>query len=142
MKPEDILQQIEETTEYSLGLEEKSMVFAAVVDIMNNTRLASSSLKSTIINVVNDLNAGNYKIASQEIGKDIFQDFSIENEIPEPFSIINKKEVDEFLDKMAESDTEKANYFNDTWEFYHPTDVFEPENLPKKRYDFSPNNVG
>ena len=54
--------------------------------------------------------------------------------------MINKKEIDAFLDKMV-SDKFKGNFFDDTFEFLHPVEAMEAEGVGRHRSDFNVSNI-
>ncbi len=127
-----ILDIIDSVTLDKLTLEEKAIILADVQNEISNKRFAGNAF-NIVLAKVNDLANGMYKEALK--APDSFQDFTEKGEIGQPFQIQNKDEIDQFLDKMM-SDDFNPDYFNDTWDFYHPTDVMKSEGLPRHRSDF------
>ncbi len=132
MHESQILDIIDSVTLGKLSLEEKSIILADVHHEISNKRFAGNAF-NVVLAKINDSTQGSYREALK--APDSFQDFTEESEIGKPFEIKNKDEIDQFLDKMMSEDF-NPEYFNDTWEFYHPSDVMKSEGLPRHRSDF------
>lgn len=128
-----ILDEIDNVSLGSLSNAEKAIIFADINSELSNNRFASS-IQSLILSKINDLTNGLYKEA-QIVSKD-FQDFSETEKYPEAFNIINKDEIDAFLNKMTNKDF-KGVYFDGTFEFYHPTENLHADGLPVHRSNYN-----
>jgi hypothetical protein len=128
MHESHILDLIDSITFSKLNDEEKSIVLAAIKDDEKTIKTANS-----IMDKLNGLYKGDYKIAENT---KIFQDFSETSDYPNPMVIINKDEIDKFLDKMT-SKTYKGDLFGDNYDFYHPAANMFADGLPKFRADFN-----
>jgi hypothetical protein len=123
MHESQILDVVDSLTLGQLSLNEKAIIVADIKSEISNTRLASN-ITSLVLEKVNDLSKGLYK-ESQALPK-TFQDFSESEGKQKPFEITNQDEIEKFLDQMM-SKEHKDEYFNDTWDFYHPTEpMFYP----------------
>lgn len=133
MLENQILDTIDKISAGTLSNAERSILVADIKSDLSNTRLASSNgLINIAMQKLNSLKKGEYEEQPKT-----FQDFSETNSNSTPFKVINQEEIDKFLDKMSNSDTNEDVFFNDTWEFYHPVENMKAEGLPRHRSDFN-----
>jgi hypothetical protein len=138
MQEKEILDALESVAQSFYSNEEKALLFAHILDEKSNIKTAKS-LNHIVLEKIAEHGKGNLKEAQNTAPK-MFQDFSEIEEYPKPFEMINKKEIDAFLDKMA-SDKFKGNFFDDTFEFVHPVEAMEAEGVGRHRSDFNVSNV-
>lgn len=134
MHESNILDAIDSISLNSLTNEERALVLAFVKSETDNKRFAGSNLNKLILSGINELKLGGYRV-SQNI-KDYFQDFSEKSSSPKPFDVINKDEIDKFLEKMTSKKFE-GDFFDDTFDFYHPTENLNADGVPRHRSDFN-----
>ena len=132
MHEDQILNILDSLTLNSLSYDEKAIIVADIKFETSNKRF-SNNMTKIVLQKVNDLKSGLYK--ESQIRPDIFQDFS-ESVKSKPFEISNQDDIDLFLEKMSSSDFENS-YFDDTWSFYHPTEVMKADGVPRHRSDFN-----
>lgn len=133
MLENQILDTIDKISAGTLSNAERSILVADIKSDLSNTRLASSNgLINIAMQKLNSLKKGEYEEQPKT-----FQDFSETNSNSTPFKVINQEEIDKFLDKMSNSNTNEDVFFNDTWEFYHPVENMKAEGLPRHRSDFN-----
>ena len=133
MHESQILEIIDSITLNSLNDNERALVLSFVKHDTENKRFAGG-INKIILSYVNELKIGNLREASDI--KDSFQDFSETSAYPKPFDIVNKSEIDKFLDKMTSKKFE-GDFFDDTYDFYHPTENMKADGVPRHRSDFS-----
>jgi hypothetical protein len=133
MHESQILDLIDSLTFGTLSHEDKSIVLAHVQGELSNTRTASK-LSSVVSEKLDEYNNGQYKVA-QKLST-YFQDYSETGSYPQPNEIINKSEIDKFLDKMASTEYE-GDYFDDLYSFYHPHENMQADGVPRHRSDFN-----
>ena len=133
MQESQIIDLIDSLTFGTLPIEDKSIILAHVQDSIGGTRLASK-LSTVVSQTIDDYEKGNLRIAQQI--STYFQDFSEIKDYPQPNEIINKADIDKFLDKMASKEYD-GDYFADCFEFYHPTENFKADGVPVHRSDFA-----
>lgn len=132
MHENQILDLIDSLTLNSLNHEDKSIILAHVKSEYSNNRLAGS-LGSMVSEKIDEYEQGFYKEAQQIVS--YFQDYSEKEKYPQPNEIINKSDIDKFLDKMSSKDFE-GDLFNDSHEFYHPIENMKAEGVARHRSDF------
>jgi|694.fasta_scaffold32572_12 hypothetical protein len=132
MNKGQILDIIDSVALNGLSYNEKALILAEVKYELDNKRFASN-VHSLVLDKINDFSKNNRE--AQIVSKD-FQDFSETENYPKAFEITNKEEIDQFLEKMSSKDFE-GTYFDDTFEFYHPTDVFRTNESPMHRSNFN-----
>lgn len=133
MHERQILETIDKITLNTLSDEERSILVAFVANDLENKRVAGS-INQIIMTRLNEMKTGNMKIAEAE--PKIFQDFSETKAYPAPNVIVNKDEIDAFLEKMTSKEFD-GNYFDDTFDFYHPTENMTAKGQPRHRSDFN-----
>lgn len=133
MHETQILDAIDSLTLNSLDYNDKAVLVAFIKSEIGNKRLANN-INKKILEKVNELYKGNLKEASNE--SDSFQDFSETSSYSKPFEIINKDDIDKFLDKMTSKNWD-GDFFGDTFEFYHPIDNMKADGVPRHRSDFN-----
>ena len=138
MQEKEILDALESVTQSFYSNEEKALIFAHILDEKTNIKTAKS-LNNLVLEKIAEHSKGNFKEAQNTAPK-MFQDFSEVEAYPKPFEMINKKEIDAFLDKMV-SDKFKGNFFDDTFEFLHPVEAMEAEGVGRHRSDFNVSNI-
>jgi hypothetical protein len=98
----------------------------------------AKKINNIVLEKLSDYNNGFLK-ESQAAEPKINQDFSENEAYPKPFEMINKNEINKFLDKMTSKKYE-GNFFDDTWDFYHPIEATEAEGVARHRSDFNISN--
>ena len=114
--------------------DEKAIIVADVNFELSNKRFASS-LPTLVMSKINDLAQGMYK-ESQYLYPQGFGDFNETESYPKGSDVINKSEIDKFLEKMS-SDTFEGNYFDDTFDTYHPERNMRADGVARFRADFN-----
>lgn len=137
MRENQILETIDSLTLGTLSDRDKAVILADIQDMFQGQRLASN-LYDITLNKISDLKKGMYK--ESQVMTSYYQDFSENQSYPKPFDIINKDEIDKFLEKMSNKDYD-GNYFGDTWEFYHPIENLHADGVAKHRSDFNTINT-
>jgi hypothetical protein len=137
MNHNNILEAIDSITLGTLSDRDKSVILADVIS-SNEGKRTASNINNVILYKLEDLNKGLYK--ESQVMQSYYQDFSEIEDYPKPFEIINKDEIDDFLDKMLSKDY-KGNFFNDTFEFYHPVENLCADGVAKHRSDFNTINA-
>jgi hypothetical protein len=134
MQERDILNALDAVTLNNFSDSEKSIIFAHILSEKGNIKTAGN-LNKIVLEKVADYAKGSY----QESGTTAksFQDFSGGGAYPEPFSIVNKTAIDQFLDKMMGKEEWDGDYFDDTFEFYHPKENMQAKGVPQHRSDFN-----
>jgi hypothetical protein len=135
MHETQILDTIDSISLGKISFEDKALIVADIKHELSNKRFAGQ-ISSLIMQKIDDLSKGMYKIAQSE--PKIFQDFEDMEAVPKPFDIINKDEIDKFLDKMMSKEPKETqdSFFGDTWEFYHPTANMVADGVARHRSDF------
>jgi|APCry1669189534_1035231.scaffolds.fasta_scaffold10132_3 hypothetical protein len=137
MHENKILEAIDSLTLGTLSYQQKSAILADVNFSLQGKRTASN-INDLILSKVNDLHKGMYK--ESQIMKSYYQDFSENESYPKAFEITNKEEIDKFLNKMLSKEY-KGNFFDDTWNFYHPHENLIADGVAKHRSDFNTINA-
>ena len=138
MYEKEILDVIETITLNRLSNDEKALVLAHVCDSQRKVKTAQN-LQKTILGVLEDHAQGLLKESQHDFpttSPKAFQDFSENMPYAKPFEILNKKEIDDYLDKMSSKEWD-GNYFDDTWDFYHPVANMTPNGVGRHRSDFN-----
>jgi hypothetical protein len=133
MQENQILDLIDSLTFGTLPDEDKSIILAHVQNEMSGKRFASK-LSSVVSEKIDEYDTGNFRVA-QELPT-YFQDFSGTESYPQPNEIINKSDIDKFLEKMSSKEN-NDKYFGDTYEFYHPTENMKADGVAMHRSDFA-----
>lgn len=134
MQEREILDALEAVTLNNFSDEDKSVIFAHIINEQKNVRTAKS-LNKVVLEKVADFVSGSLKEA-QNTSPKTFQDFSEIEAYPGPFEIINKKEIDDYLEKMTSKEWD-GDYFDDTFEFYHPKENMSANGVARHRSDFN-----
>jgi hypothetical protein len=138
MREKEILDQLESITQNFYNHEEKAVIFAHILDERSNIRTASG-LERTVFEKIAEHGRGGMREAQNTAPK--ISENPIETSLyPKPFEIINKNEIDAFLEKMTSSKF-KGDYFGDTFDSEHPTQVMNPEGVGRHRSDFNVSNI-
>jgi len=132
MRENEILDAIDAITLNKFSDEEKSIILAHILHEQKNTRVAKS-LNRLVLEKIAEHSKGVTEYLS-----DYAQDFDNKEAYPKPFEVLNKDEIDKFLDKMT-SEKYDGDFFNDTFEFYHPVANMRAEGVPRHRSDFNIN---
>jgi hypothetical protein len=138
MQEKEILDALESVAQSFYSNEEKALIFAHVLDEKTNIKTAKS-LNRIVLEKIAEYSKGDLREAQNTAPK-MFQDFSEIEEYPKPFEMINKKEIDAFLDKMTSNKFE-GNFFDDTFGFVHPVETMEAEGVARHRSDFNVSNI-
>lgn len=131
----EVLNTIDSISLGEIDDEGKAIILADVMHKIKNKKTAS--IKKTTLERYADYLEGGYNEATKI--DTYFQDFSETGDYPKAFDVINKNEIDKFLNKMLSRNYE-GNYFDDTWDFYHPFDNMNANGVPRNRADFVINN--
>jgi hypothetical protein len=137
MHENKILEAIDSLTLGALSDRDKAVILADINFTLQGKRTASK-INDLILSKITDLNKGLYK--ESQVMKSYYQDFSEIESWPKAFEVINKNEIDNFLDKMTKKEFE-GNYFDDTWDFYHPEANLHADGVARHRSDFNTINV-
>lgn len=134
MQENQILDLIDAFSLNQISEKEKAILLADIKHEMNNKRYASS-LNNLILSKINDLSKGLYK-ESQYLYPQAFSDNNEIESYPKGSDVINKEEIDKFLEKMS-STTFEGHFFDDTFDAYHPEKNMRADGLGRHRSDFN-----
>jgi hypothetical protein len=133
MQETEILNALDKITLNSFSDDEKSIILAHVVGDKNIK--TANNLNRVLLQKIAEYSGGAYEESGNT--KKNFQDFSETGPYPSPFVISNKKEIDAFLDKMMGKEDWEGDFFDDTFEFYHPKENMNADGVPRHRSDFN-----
>jgi len=134
MQENQILDLIDAFSLNKISDHEKAILLADIKDELNNKKFASN-MNKIVLSKINDLSEGFYK-ESQFLYPQAFADINEIENYPKGSDVINKSEIDQFLDKIS-SETFEGHFFNDTFDSYHPERNMRADGLPRHRSDFN-----
>lgn len=130
MRENEILDAIDAITLNKFSDEEKSIILAHILDEQKNTRVAKN-LNRLVLEKIAEHSKG-----VTEYLDDYAQNLNTIEAYPKPFEVFNKSDMDKFLDKMT-SEKYEGDFFDDTFEFYHPKANMNADGVPRHRSDFN-----
>ena len=128
MYEDKIVDTIDALMAKNFSAEEKAIIFAHVIADKDH------NVTNNVLNKISEFAKGNMRVA--QALPVIADDPTEPYKTSEPFEILNQDDIDKFLEKMMSKKWE-GDFFDDTYESRHPSDVMKLEGHPRIKWDFS-----